>query len=535
MFTAVNLGAGNTLILFLTNQATGGNFVNREVYSVSDDQGNNWQPVADVFAPGANAAQATMFYAQNIKGGVTTLTLHIQSGDETSVGFSFFAYEVTNLSGFSGLRVRGIFTITGRTFAVADNIFAEILGNGTKINWGGVANDGQPVSMAASPQQLLLASAGTAYIFDLMANTLTAIPGATFSGQVAQCAICDDFFLITIKNTKTFYVSAPLNASDWVTNGSAIVSVFPDNIVSMKVVHRTVFFASDTRSVWYYDSGNIFPFDVIQGADIDNGSAAEFSPSLVDNTLIWLGRDERGQGIVWEANGYVPQRISNHAIEFAIQGYARIDDAISYTYQDQGHSFYVLYFPTPSVTWVYDTLTGMWHQRGFWVEAIGQFRAHHSQCHTFNFNKHLVGDWQSSKVYEMRIPTLTGTTWTFADDDGNPIRRLRRAPHISKEQKRQYYSELTVFVETGLGPQPPLLDGAGKPRGPIMTMRMSNDSGHTWTDGLDRDCGQSGQFKKRVRWLRLGEARDKVFEISMSDPIGWRIVDGYVEFSAGTN
>ena len=372
--------------------------------------------------------------------------------------------------------VRGEFTITGRTFAVSGSDFDEILANGTFTNWGTVENDSLPVTMAASPQQLLLASAGTAYIFDLVANTLTPIAGATFDGPVSQAAICDDFFLLTIQDSKEFYVSAPLDATDWVTNGSAIVSVFPDNIVSMLVFQRQPWFFSDTQSVVYYDSGNIFPFDVNPNAFIEAGSAAENTPAIFNNSIAWLGADARGHGKVWLASGYTPTRISNHAIEFAIQGYSRIDDAVGWSWQDQGHEFYALYFPTPSVTWVYDANTGMWHQEGFWLQSVGQFRAAHRWNHTFNFGMHLVGDWQSARVYQMQIPTLSGAAWTFADDDGNPLRRVRRAPHISKEQKRQFFSELQVYVETGLGPIPPLVSTATGPS----TVILHDENGDLW-------------------------------------------------------
>lgn len=429
------------------------------------------------------------------------------------------------------MAIRGEFTINGRAFAVADTKFNEVLANGTFVNRGTVVNDALPVTMAASPQQLLLASGGVAYVFDLVANTLTAIPGATFSGPVSQAAICDDFFLLTIKNSKEFAVSGVLDATDWTTNGTAIVSVFPDNIVSMLVFQRQIWFFSDTQSVVYYDSGNIFPFDVNPNAFIEAGCAAINAVSIFNNSIAWLGQDARGAGKVWLASGYTPTRISNHALEFAIQGYlktSRIDDCVSWTYQDVGHEFLVLQFPTAKATWCYDANTGMWHKRAHFNQQTGQQESLLYWNHMFIFGKHLVGAMNSDKIYEMHIPILTGTTWTFADDDGDLIVRNRRAPHISKEQKRLYIDELQVYVESGLGPQPPLLDGAGNARPPQMSLRTSKDGGHTWNNPSVRGCGQSGEYKNRVRWLRLGQARDWIFEIQVSDPIGWRIIDGYI-------
>lgn len=71
-------------------------------------------------------------------------------------------------------------------------------------------------------------------------------------------------------------------------------------------------------------------------------------------------------------------------------------------------------------------------------------------------------------------------------------------------------------------------------RAPQMIMRKSVDGGHTFGPQQIRDCGKSGEFQTRVRWLRLGRARDLVIEISVSDPIGWRLVDGFLEIAEGT-
>lgn len=354
------------------------------------------------------------------------------------------------------MAIRGQFTINGRSFAVADSAFIEYFSNGTSAPRGTVANDGLPVTMAASPQQLMVASGGTAYVMDLGTNAFAALPGSTFAGPVSQVNICTDFFLVLVKNSKNFYVSGALDANDWTSNGNALVDVFPDNIVSMYVINNQIWFFSDTQRAVYFESGNVFPFDYIQGSFGETGSAAQFSPVKLDGTLFWLGRDDRGQGVVYRAYGYNQQRVSDYAIEMAIQSYSRIDDAIAFGYQDQGHNFYVLYFPTPSKTWIYDPGMQMWHERGFWLTSIAQFRAAHYQNHTFSFGKHLVGDWQSNVIYEMHVPVLTNGIWSFADDDGNPIRRVRRSPHISNEQKYQFFSRLQVFVESGLGPMPPL-------------------------------------------------------------------------------
>lgn len=419
-----------------------------------------------------------------------------------------------------GNSVRGIFSINNRAFAVAGTNFYEVLSNGTSVVRGAVVNDNLPVSMASSPQQLLLSSGGTAYVFTLGTNAFSVVSDPS---SVSMVEYIDGFFLALIKDSNQFRISTVLDATLWPGGQVIAVNVFPDNIVGFIADHRELWVFGITKSVVYFDSGSAQIFDVIPGAIIEKGMVATHSPVRLDNTLFWLGGDERGAAMVWRAAGYTPQRVSNHAIEFAMQGYTTINDAIGYSYQDQGHSFYVLYFPTADATWVFDVASNMWHERAFL--NLGVFEAHHSRNHTYVFGKHLVGDWKSGNIYEMSI--------SIFDDDGSEIRRVRRAPHISNESKWMFHSFLQVDLETGLGPSPPLLDGAGDPRDPQISLRWSDDGGHMWSNEYSIDAGQIGQFTKRAVWRRLGRSRDRIYEISASDAVPWRIIDAFLEISPG--
>lgn len=533
--------------------------------------------------------------------------------------------------------VRGIITAQGRTFCVAGTTLWELLASTAapnKINRGNIVSDGQAVSMASGPTQVLIASAGNLYVFNLPTNVLALLPpfnagtGLGLLGPVSQVVYADGFFFALIQNSNQIQASNPLDGSTWQGVSATQVSVFTDNVSAIYADHRLLWVFGPNNTQPYFDSGNFpFPYDVIQGGFIEQGIAAPFSVAKLDNSIFWLGEDARGSGIVWRANGYQPVRISTHAQEYVFSTYPTIADAVCYAYQDQGHTFYVMNFPTAQKTWVYDCATQMWHERGFWNSQAGIFTQHRAGFHTFNFGMHLVGDPTTGAVYQQSINLLS--------DFGNPIKRIRRAPHISDEQKFIFHTKIQVDVETGLGPNPPfpgsaqptmipMLDAAGglrsfqigdggvveaplnaqgnpltagtifmndatnvtswqitinqwggiQPvavtfnpnypqamnfvstsglqqwrleltygvgsvdlttiplgligRGPVMTLRWSNDGGHTWSNPYDRDCGQAGAYNARVYWQRLGRSRDRVYEISMTDPIPWRIIDAYL-------
>lgn len=532
--------------------------------------------------------------------------------------------------------VRGSIVINDRYFAVGGSRFYEVDSAGTKTSFGLLINDSKLVSMAGGTTQILIASAGACYVFDITTNTFTALVGGTFLGPISQVGYIDGFFIAFLKNSNQFQWSSLLDATVWDPLDTQKVSVFTGNVLSMLIDHREILFWGERQTQVYYDSGSASVFDIVPGGFIEAGIFAPNSPVRLDNSILWLGGDERGAGVVWRAQGYTPQRVSNHAIEFALQGYLTkygqtgLNDAIGYSYQDQGHGFYVLYFPTANATWVYDVATGMWHQRGYWVASNGIFTAHRSQCHAFAFGKHLVGDWATGNIYNMSI--------SLFDDAGNPIRRVRRAPHVSEDQEYRAHTQLQIYLESGLGPQPPLftpsttansfalmdsnnvlwsvsmtdagilqttLVATGTPatllinddtlasttwqmgvntsgmltvtsitfdssqsttygiasspsgfaatiavssgllvsnvtssvgdpdgRDPMINMRQSKDGGHTWGNERSVGAGKAGEYTKRVIFRRLGRARDCVYEISMSDPIPWRIVGAYLKTGA---
>lgn len=519
--------------------------------------------------------------------------------------------------------IRGEYTLNGRSFAVSGTNLWELNADKTKVNRGPVVSDGNPVSFAGGPTQVLIASAGNAYVFDTKLNTLVPIPAQI--SNVLMVGYSDGFFLALLINSNgvgVIQASAINDATTWPGDSFTGIEVFTDTPNAIFIDHREMWVFGPKAIQPYFDSGNTpFPFDVIPGAYIESGLVAPFSVAKLDNSLFWLGADERGQGVVRRANGYQPVRVSNHAIEFAIQGYSTISDAVAYGYQDQGHEFYVLTFPSANKTWVYDAATGLWHERGFWNVQAGAFTRNLAQYHTFNFGKHLVGDPTGPFIYEQSISIL--------DDNGSNIRRVRRAPHISNEQKLISYQKLQVYLETGLATfdttkapttyvlqspngslfslgmtdvgeltTTPITQGdpvtlivnastetswqvtvddfgvlipvsvnaddyplvtqfvsasgallwnmtindigsglgqfvtnaIGKcERGPLLMLRYSKDGGHTWSKEQSVDCGQLGLYQARAIFRRLGTSRDRVFEVSVSDPVPWRLIDSYLE------
>jgi hypothetical protein len=283
----------------------------------------------------------------------------------------------------------------------------------------------------------------------------------------------------------------------------------PDGVVAVISNYRELWvFGTDSVEVWYNVGGADFPLQRIQGAFNEIGCVAAFSIAKLDNGLFWLGTDARGQGIVYRANGYVGIRISTHAIEYAIAQYGNIADAIAYTYQQEGHAFYVLTFPSGNATWVYDASTQVWHERaGF---DGGDFMRHRSNCQCNFGGNIIVGDFQSGDIYRFDLNV-------YADNGGIQkwLRSWRALPTGQNNLKRTAHHSLQLDCESGVG----LNSGQGSD--PQVMLRWSDDGGHTWSNEHWAGIGLIGAYGHRVFWRRLGmtlKLRDRVYELSGTDP-----------------
>lgn len=399
--------------------------------------------------------------------------------------------------------------------------------SGGAVTAVGLTTDGTGYAPQQNSPMVTLTGSGQGLVMNY--STTSSSPGSGIVGNPFLCAFIDGFFIILQANSQTIQVSQPEDASTWDPTQVAQVSVFVDNVVSMIAAYRQLWLQGSKQSQVYYDSGNVFPFDVVPGGFIEQGCGATFATVRLDNSIFWLGEDERGARIAWRANGYTPLRVSNHAVEWRWQQYLTIADATAYAWQYSGHSFWRINFPTAAgqggETWEYDAATGMWHEVTSWNPTLEQAEMHHSQSHIFAFGKHLMGDRQSGNIYAVSP--------TAVQENGNPIQRIRISPYIFREHEWIRHQKLEIDFEVGLAPQPPLVDGDGNPREPQVYLQWSDDQAKTWSFGRVLGLGFSGNYIKRVIAFQLGRSRGRVYRITCTDPVFFRIADAYLTASPG--
>jgi hypothetical protein len=349
--------------------------------------------------------------------------------------------------------------------------------------------------------------------------------GAFTGGNTVD--IVDNYFVYNRPSSQQWAASNPLSP---ITNPLSFSSKdgSPDNLVSLIVDHREVYLLGESSSEVWVDVGSYpFPFQRIPGTSTQHGIAAKFSVSRLGNSFAYVSRNNRGQAEIMMMNGYVPTRISTHAVEQSLLN-QYIDDAIAWTYQQEGHECYVITFPTLDLTWAFDISTQMWHK---WlsIDTTNTYHRHRGNCSAVFQGLVYVGDYSNGIIYLLDPNNFT--------DNGQEIRRLRRAPHLVTDLQRQYLEEFQIQFQPGVG-----LTGVTQPlnnetvgANPQAMLRWSNDGGSTWSNEHWTSIGQIGQYKNRAIWRRLGWSRDRVFEVVVTDPINAVIISANLKAEQGEN
>jgi hypothetical protein len=437
--------------------------------------------------------------------------------------------------------IRGLWVTNGVAYVVSGDKFYSLSTSYTATLIGTVSGTG-PVSMADNGTQIFIACNPLSYIYNVSTLVFAQITDVDFPGA-GSVGYLDGYFVFNEPNSQKFWVTSLLDGTSVDPLDFASAEGYPDDVVALIVDHREIFLFGNTSVEVWYDAGTPdFPMARIQGAFMEVGCEAAYSVAKLDNSVFWLGSDARGRGIVYRANGYTPARISTNAVEFAIQSYGNITDAIGYTYQQDGHPFYVLIFPSAEATWVYDVSTQLWHERAAFENGL--FVRHRSNCQMSYNDEIVVGDYEDGRVYAFDLDV-------YADDDQTQkwLRSWRALPAGQNNLKRTAHHSLQLDAETGVGlAQYPSYDTAEKllteaglyltteagdylttsaylaapGYDPQVMLRWSDDAGHTWSNEHWNSMGKIGAYGTRTIWRRLGmteKIRDRVYEVSGTDPV----------------
>lgn len=289
----------------------------------------------------------------------------------------------------------------------------------------------------------------------------------------------------------------------------------PDAIVTIAVVHREIWLIGTRTTEIWYDSGSAdTAFERMPGAFIEHGIAALYSLARADISLFWLARDDQGRLIVVRGAQYDTKQISTYAIENEFMTYAVTNDAIGFTYQQEGHTFYQLTFPSADKTWVYDIEQDLWHERASTDEYGSEHRSR-ANCCANSYARIVVGDFENGALYAYDLNVHT--------DNGTRIPRRRGFPHLVNGGNRVAFRQLLLQMDTGRAP------GLFAEDAPQVSLRYSDTHGATWGNPVIASVGSTGEYLTSIQFNQLGLGRDRVFEVFWDFPYPTALQGAWVD------
>ena len=416
---------------------------------------------------------------------------------------------IRNLGG----AIRGMYWADTRCFVVAGDILYELSSGFAATVRGALNTSTGWVDMTHGLLELVIVDGDNGYALQFGDNSFAPIVADGFYGS-KRVSYLDAKFILVRPGTQQFYWSnQPDDSGTWDANEYMSAYSSPDILVTQLVDHKEIWlFGSGSTEIYSPYPNGEQQYARNNGAAIEVGCAAAMTPQKIDNTIYWMGYDKLGQGIVWSAggsSGYTPIRISTQDLEDQVAKLTDVSGAYAWVMQDAGQTFYCLQIPGLDSTWVYDASTQHWHER---VDMDGaDLKRWRVDCHAFAFGRHIGGD-SAGNLYEIDPYEYT--------NNGDPIYREWTTPHQSDpSQHRVFYNRATLDMTVGY---------TDSGVAPSIEMRYSNDGGETWSAWSSRSTGKVGEYLTRVKWDRLGSARNRVFQFRCTDDckasiMGWSL------------
>lgn len=421
--------------------------------------------------------------------------------------------------------VRGMHTYVAksRLYVVITNQLLEIDQNGVATNRGSITAGTNIVAMAdnGSGNQLLILDGAKGWIFNTLTNILTQIASPNFPQSAITCDFDSGYFLVDDPtNIGRFWKSAAFDGTSWSSTDFGTFSTSSNQLIHVfALAGAVILFGALSIEFWQNVGGSGFPYTVLKQSASPYGLAARWSIAPIEDTVAFLGQNQQGQVSVFILQGYSPVRISTPDIDFIINQFSVVNDAIAMGYVMDGHVVYQLTFPTAGRTFIFDQTTRMW---GEVQTGVGLTGRHYCNLGTgFNGNFY-CGDASAGRLYQLSTSAYT--------DNGNTIPRLLQTRHVFSDYNILGIDELFLDMETGVGLQ------SGQGSTPQIMLQVSKDNGRTF--GIERwkTFGAVGQYKDhRAIWRRLGTGRDFVFRFAMTDPVKFVLSGGGLMLKRGTD
>lgn len=414
--------------------------------------------------------------------------------------------------------VRGWWVVGSVLYVVAGAAVWKVNTSYTATFLGNLTTTTGKVGMADDGVRVGIVDGVGGYTILLATDAFSTIVDANFPAGATTITFLNGRVIVEKPSTRQFWLSQSYDMTDWTPITFGTKENKSDVLKAVSTFNgMLVLWGESSIEFWQADASTQLTVSRINGATQDWGIAAKNTIREVENVQYFLGAKSEGGFQVVQLNGYVPEPVSTSDIDSIINDpdFGTVSDAVAFSYTVYGHSMYQLTFPTNSRSFIFDTKSRVWSEVQTGLALLARDRAELGI--TFN-NLNLVSDYENGKVYVLNANTYT--------DNGTQIKRQVLTRHLRNEGNRFSITDLYLDMETGVGLQ------TGQGSAPLLMVRVSKDGGRTFGNERTASIGAVGAYETRLIMRRFGQARDFVFEFTMTDPVKFVLLKGSAKIDA---
>jgi hypothetical protein len=385
---------------------------------------------------------------------------------------------------------RGGINWRGELYRVMGTKLVEIDSSGVVTELGDVGGPtNEMVTMDYGFGRLAIASGGRLYYWDESSLVQVTDPDL---GLVLDVVWADGYYMTTDGSSLVVTeLSDPTQVSP-LKYGSSEVD--PDPIVALLKLRNEIY-ALNRNTIEVFDNvgGEFFPFQRIEGAQIQKGVIGTFGCCVFFNGIAFLGSGRNEAPGIYIGVNATSQKLSTQEIDQVLLGYteAQLVTVKLEARNDKNHNH--LYIHLPDRTIVYDATASQALQTPVWftltTSTIG-FAQYRAKNMVWAYDKWLVGDTQSNAIGYL-VDNISShwaqiVRWEF----GTLI--------VYNEGNGAIFNEMELVSLTG---------SVALGVNPIISTSYSTD-GQSWSQDRGIRVGTTGNSRKRLAWFQQGHMRN---------------------------
>lgn len=291
----------------------------------------------------------------------------------------------------------------------------------------------------------------------------------------------------------------------------------PDIVVACETLERQLFiFGQNVTEVWLdLPSGRpSFPFQRQNSISIDYGCISPNTIASGFHLMVWLGTNEYSGPTILVSTGGAPQKIYTDGIDFELDKLKKPEDSFGFLFEEDGHIFYQINFPSDNISYVYD-----FNEQAFFNVTDRSLGAHIARKMSYFNDTHLFITDKDGGLYEMSSDLFTYKETDDPEDEGFTIPRIRiTSPTRFAGSKRFVTNAASLTIEQGYSNKPLKVD-----------LSVSKDGAQTFGTIWSKDLKGMGDRANKLIYRKLGAANDITFQFEFWGKDRFVVTNGEME------